>query len=41
MSTKTYAAGGRTFTDVQAAIDWANFIARVSGLIVAVEEVKE
>jgi hypothetical protein len=37
---KQYLVAGKIFDDLQAACDYANFIARVSRIIVAVEEVK-
>jgi len=37
---KKYLVAGKVFNDLEAAIDYANFIAKVSRIIVAVEEVK-
>lgn len=35
---KIYLCGGKMFESVAEAIDYANFIHRVSGLVIAVEE---
>lgn len=37
---KQYLVAGKVFNDLQAACEYANFIAKVSRIIVAVEEVK-
>jgi hypothetical protein len=37
---KKYLVAGKVFNDLSAAIDYANFICKVSRIIVAVEEVK-